>query len=109
MRAVMRAVLKVARPAGVGLMLALAPAVALANPADDPAATASDGSAQEEAEQHDDATVDDPHAHYKNGLGLFLGSTNERVDGADITEQGFTFGVEYARRVTPRFSLGGRG
>jgi len=92
---------------GASLILAFAPAVALAAPADDPAAITADDPAQEQAEEHDAAAEDDPHAHYKNGLGLFLGSTNERVDGADITEQGFTYGIEYARRVTPRFSLGG--
>jgi len=88
LRPVIRAVWRASRPVGASLILAFAPAVALAAPADDPAAITADDPAQEQAEEHDAAAEDDPHAHYKNGLGLFLGSTNERVDGADITEQG---------------------
>jgi hypothetical protein len=41
-----------------------------------------------------------------NSLHLFLGETWERVDGADITEKGFTFGIEYFRQVAPRWAVG---
>jgi len=106
MRAVVSAFRLAARPAAAVLVLAFAPTVAAATPADHPVATKTDDPAQEHAEQHD-ADEADPHAHYKNVLGLFLGNTNERVDGGEVTEQGFTYGIEYARRITPRFSLGG--
>jgi hypothetical protein len=41
-----------------------------------------------------------------NSLHVFLGETWERVDGADMTEKGFTFGVEYFRQVAPRWAVG---
>jgi len=106
MRAVISAVCRAAHPAAAVLILTFASTVAAATPADDPAATRADGPAQEHAEPHG-ANEDNPHEHHKNGLGLFLGNTNERVDGGEVTEQGFTYGIEYTRRITPRFSLGG--
>ena len=39
-------------------------------------------------------------------LRLTRSKTWERVDGADITEKGFTFGIEYFRQVAPRWAVG---
>lgn len=42
----------------------------------------------------------------RNSIHLFLGETWERVDGADITESGFTFGLEYFRMLSDRWATG---
>jgi hypothetical protein len=89
------------------LVLVIAPTEALASAANDPVPEAADGAAQEQAEEHGDAAAHETHALHRNGLSVFLGNTTERVDGSEHNEQGFTFGVEYFRRITPRFSLGG--
>lgn len=47
------------------------------------------------------------HEELTNALLVFLGETWERVDGADLTEKGFTFGLEYSRDVSDRFAVGG--
>jgi len=89
MLAVIRTVWRVARPAALGLVLILAAAGARGASAEEPA------NGEESGE------------HHANVVGLFLGHTAERVDGGDTREDGFTFGVEYTRRITPRVSLGG--
>lgn len=95
---------KTARSIGLGLILASVPPAALAAPADGGTA----GAAQEHEQENGEASdAEESHEHHANVLSLFLGHTSERVDGSEETEQGFTFGLEYTRRITPRFSLGG--
>jgi hypothetical protein len=89
MLAMIRTVWRVARAVGLGLVLILAPAGARAAAAEEP------------------ASGEESREHHANVLALFLGHTAEEVDGGDTTESGFTFGVEYTRRITPRVSLGG--
>jgi len=40
--------------------------------------------------------------HFKNGLALFLGATNEHGHGTEAT-----WGLEYGRTLTPHWSIGG--
>jgi len=103
-RGITLAAWKAARSIGLGLILASMPAAALAAPWDGSTAKATAGTAQEHGEA---STDEESHKHHANVLSLFLGHTSERVDGSEHLEQGFTFGLEYTRRVTPRFSLGG--
>lgn len=42
------------------------------------------------------------HGHHPNVLGLFLGATGEDWQGAD-----FTLGLEYERRLSQSFGIGG--
>jgi len=64
-----------------------------------------DGQTAEEHEQQAAGEHEGAHSA-KNSLHLMVGETWERVDGADITEKGFTFGVEYFRAVAPRWAIG---
>jgi len=99
---------KAARSIGLGLILASMPGAALAAPSDGSTAEATAGTAQEHAQEHGEAsTGEESHGHHANVVSVFLGHTSERVDGGEHLEQGFTFGFEYTRRFTPRFSFGG--
>jgi hypothetical protein len=51
---------------------------------------------------------DHPNVHHqpKNSIHVFLGETWERVDGTDLTEKGFTFGIEYFRGIADRWAVG---
>lgn len=57
MRTLIRAVSRAARPAVFGLLLAFAPAVALATPADDATAMTAGGPVHEHGQAHDEALV----------------------------------------------------
>lgn len=95
---------KTARSIGLGLILASVPPAALAAPANGSTA----GAAQEHAQENGETSgAEESHGHHANVLSLFLGHTSERVDGGEHVENGFTFGLEYTRRISPRFSLGG--
>lgn len=93
--------------AGPILALAAASGSAAAAPHEDPDPTAGAMTVQEESEQHGDPIAGhDVHAEHANLIFGFLGNTSESSDESGATHQGFTFGVEYVRKISSRFSAG---
>ena len=93
--------------AGAILALAAASGSAAAAPYDDPDPTAGARTIQEESEQHGDPIAGhDVEAEHANLIFGFLGNTSESSAESGATHQGFTFGVEYVRRISSRFSAG---
>ena len=63
--------------------------------------------AEDEHVEHADHVGEaEPHGeeahHFKNGLSLFLGATNEHGHGTEGT-----WGLEYGRAISPRWTVGG--
>ena len=46
------------------------------------------------------------HAHHDNAIGLFLGAATHLGSDGHSNETGFAIGLEYARRVADRFTIG---
>lgn len=91
------------------LMIVAAVPVAAADDSGPPAATGEDAHAEHAAEALPAAVLPDhPNVHHQpvNSIHLFLGETWERVEGADLTEKGFTFGIEYFRALSDRWAAG---
>ena len=62
--------------------------------------------AQEEPSQHGDTASDhEAHEEHVNAIAVFLGNTAERSTDSGNIHHGFTFGVEYIRRLSPHISL----
>jgi hypothetical protein len=86
----------------MGLFLGLTQTSVLVAQEESGAANATAGASEQHSDTIDDHAV---HAEHVNAIAVFLGNTAERSDDSDTVHSGFTFGIEYIRRLSPHISL----